>query len=158
VSYFEDVQVEPFTIAVDDAVLDDLGERIARSRWPGLVAGTGWDGGMDVGYLRDLLATWAGDFDWRARERALNAFAHFRARVDGSWVHFIHERGNGPDPLPIVLTHGWPSSFTEHLELIPLLTDPAARSGRRAQARRDGNPPVAIGPHRSTVTRMSALP
>ena len=134
VSYFENMQVEPFTIAVDDAVLDDLGERIRRSRWPGQLAGTGWDGGMDVGYLRDLLATWAGDFDWRARERALNTFAHFRARVDGLWVHFIHERGNGPDPLPIVLTHGWPSSFTEHLDLIPLLTDPAAHGGRAEDA------------------------
>jgi pimeloyl-ACP methyl ester carboxylesterase len=134
VSIFENVQVEPFAIAVDDAVLDDLGQRIGRSRWPGLVAGAGWDGGMDVGYLRDLLATWAGDFDWRARERALNTFAHFRARVDGLWVHFIHERGNGPDPLPIVLTHGWPSSFTEHLDLIPLLTDPAAHGGRAEDA------------------------
>ncbi len=134
VSNFENMQVEPFAIAVDDAVLDDLGQRIGRSRWPGLVAGTGWDGGMDVGYLRDLLATWAGDFDWRARERVLNTFAHFRARVDGLWVHFIHERGNGPDPLPIVLTHGWPSSFTEHLDLIPLLTDPAAHGGRAEDA------------------------
>jgi pimeloyl-ACP methyl ester carboxylesterase len=134
VSNFENVQVEPFAIAVDDAVLDDLRQRIGRSRWPGLVAGAGWDGGMDVGYLRDLLATWAGDFDWRARERALNTFAHFRARVDGLWVHFIHERGHGPDPLPIVLTHGWPSSFTEHLDLIPLLTDPAAQGGRAEDA------------------------
>src|ERR1039458_4493 len=108
VSYFENVQCEPFTIAVDDAVLDDLGERIRRSRWPGHLAGTGWDGGVDVGYLRDLLATWAGDFDWRARERALNTFAPFRAPVDGLWGRFIHARGHAPDPLPSPLPHARP--------------------------------------------------
>jgi len=134
VSQSNDVPVEPFTIQIDDAVLDDLRERIWRSRWPGQVSGAGWDYGADPGYLRDLLATWAGGFDWRAAERALNTFAHFRARVDGLWIHFIHERGRGPDPLPIVLTHGWPSSFTEHLDLIPLLTDPAAHGGRAADA------------------------
>ncbi len=83
-----------------------------------------------MGYLRDLLATWAGGFDWRARERELNRYSHFRAGVDGVRVHFVRVRGTGPDPLPIVLTHGWPSSFTEHLGLADLLADPAGNGGQ----------------------------
>jgi len=80
------------------------------------------------------VTSWAEDFDWRAQERKLNRFAHYRAQIDGIGVHFVHERGRGPDPLPIVLTHGWPSSFVEHLDLVPLLTDPAAHGGRAEDA------------------------
>jgi pimeloyl-ACP methyl ester carboxylesterase len=128
------IEVEPFTIAVDDAVLSDLRDRIARTRWPDAIAGSGWDYGADLEYLRSLLATWAGEFDWRQQERDLNRLAHFRALIDGLWIHFVHERGNGPTPLPIVLTHGFPSSFVEHLDLLPLLTDPAAHGGRAEDA------------------------
>lgn len=128
------VEIEPFTIAVPDGVLADLRERIERTRWPGGVAAAGWAEGIDPGYLRDLLGTWAHGFDWRARERALARFAHFRALIDGTPVHFVHARGNGPSPFPIVLTHGWPSSFTEHLGLLPLLTDPAAHGGSMEDA------------------------
>jgi pimeloyl-ACP methyl ester carboxylesterase len=127
------VSIEPFTIAVPDAVLAELRERISQVRWPAGIAIDGWDEGTDPAYLRTLLAAWA-QFDWRARERTLARFAHFRALIDGTWIHFIHERGRGPQPLPIVLTHGWPSSFTEHLPLIPLLTDPAAHGGRAEDA------------------------
>jgi len=127
------IQVEPFTIAIPDAVLAELRERIGRTRWPAGIASSGWDEGADPAYLRDLLAAWA-EFDWRAQERELARFAHFRALLNGIWTHFIHERGQGPDPLPIVLTHGWPSSFTEYLALIPLLTDPAAHGGRAEDA------------------------
>ena len=127
------VSIEPFTIAVPDAVLAELQERISQVRWPAGIAIDGWDEGTDPAYLRTLLAAWA-QFDWRARERTLARFAHFRALIDGTWIHFIHERGRGPQPLPIVLTHGWPSSFTEHLPLIPLLTDPAAHGGRAEDA------------------------
>jgi pimeloyl-ACP methyl ester carboxylesterase len=90
--------------------------------------------GTDTEYLRSLLATWADDFDWRAQERELNRVAHFRADLDGLSVHFVHERGKGPAPLPIVLTHGFPSSFIEHLELLPLLADPATHGGRAEDA------------------------
>jgi pimeloyl-ACP methyl ester carboxylesterase len=128
------VRIEPYTIAIDQEVLSDLRDRIRRTRWPDQVEGSGWAYGTDGRYLRELLTTWAEDFDWRARERELNRFAHHRAQVDGLWVHFVHERGSGPDPLPIVLTHGWPSSFTEHLDLLPLLTDPAAHGGRAEDA------------------------
>ena len=128
------VEVEPFTIAVDEAVLADLRDRIRRTRWPERIDGSGWDYGADPGYLRSLLSTWAEEFDWRARERELNRLGQYRARIDGRFVHFVHERGNGPAPLPIVLTHGFPSSFVEHLDLLPLLTDPAAHGGRAEDA------------------------
>lgn len=124
------ISVEPFTIAFEQEALDDLRQRITRTRWPSRPRLPGWHHGADVEYLRDLLATWADGFDWRARERELNRFPHFRACVDGLRVHFVHVRGTGPDPLPIVLTHGWPSSFTEHLGLATLLADPAAYGGR----------------------------
>jgi len=130
----EEISIEPFSIAVGDSVLDDLRERIAGTRWPDQLPGAGWEYGTDLEYLRDLLGTWATSFDWRAAERALNRFAQFRARIDGLDVHFISERGRGPEPLPLVLTHGWPSSFTEYAELIPLLTDPAANGGDPADS------------------------
>jgi len=128
------VRIEPYTIALDEAVLVDLRERLRRTRWPDQVRGSGWAYGTDGAYLRELVATWAEDFDWRAHERRLNHFAHYRANIDGLGVHFVHERGRGRDPLPIVLTHGWPSAFTEHLDLLPLLTDPAAHGGRTEDA------------------------
>jgi pimeloyl-ACP methyl ester carboxylesterase len=123
------IAVEPFAIAVDEAALSDLRDRIRRTRWPEHVERSGWDDGADAEYLHSLLATWADTFDWHEQVRELNRLAHYRAMVDGLRIHFIHERGNGPDPLPIVLTHGFPSSFIEHLPLLPLLTDPAAHGG-----------------------------
>ena len=119
------VPVRPFTIAVDEDVLRDLRDRIQRTRWPDQVTGTGWDYGTDLCYLRDLLASWH-DFDWAAQQRRLNSAAHFRAEVGGLGVHLVHERGRGPAPFPLLLTHGWPSSFTEYGRLIPLLTDPGS--------------------------------
>jgi pimeloyl-ACP methyl ester carboxylesterase len=127
------ISIEPFLIDVEDAVLSDLRDRIRRTRWPKL-GSTGWEDGPDTAYLRALMTTWAEDFDWRGVERELNRVSHHRATIDGQGVHFIHERGIGPDPLPIVLTHGFPSSFVEHLPVVPLLTDPAAHGGRADDA------------------------
>lgn len=120
------MKVEPFRVSVPDVTLDDLKERLARTRWPDEVRGAGWRYGANLAYMRDLVAYWRTGFDWRAQERAINAFAQFTAEVDGLDVHFIHEHGRGPAPIPLIITHGWPSSFTEMLELIPLLADPAA--------------------------------
>jgi pimeloyl-ACP methyl ester carboxylesterase len=120
------VHVEPFSIRVDEAVLTDLRARIGATRWPDQVDGIGWDQGTELGYLRNLLAYWAGDFDWHAQERRLNRFHHFRAELDGTRIHFVHERAASGSGVPLVLTHGWPSAFAELLPLVPLLTDPAA--------------------------------
>lgn len=122
------MRVEPFEIAVDEEVLADLRDRIARTRWPDQIPGIGWEQGSEREYLRDLLAYWGGEFDWRARERELNAHSQFTADVDGTRIHFVHERArsDGRAAIPVILTHGWPSSFAEYLPLVPLLTDPRA--------------------------------
>jgi pimeloyl-ACP methyl ester carboxylesterase len=128
------VRVEPFTIAVEDAVLIDLRARIRRTRWPRPTFARGWEQGADQAYLRSLLDTWAEGFDWRAHEEKLNRLSHFRATVDGLGIHFVHGRGVAPSPFPIVLTHGFPSSFLEHLDLMARLTDPVAHGGSAEDA------------------------
>src|SRR5215469_14867746 len=120
------VHTEPFSIHVEEEVLADLRARIHQTRWPDQIPGVGWQQGTDLNYLRPLLAYWADAFDWRAQERALNAFHHFRAELDGIYVHFVHERASSGDGIPLILMHGWPSTFVELLPLVPLLTDPAA--------------------------------
>jgi pimeloyl-ACP methyl ester carboxylesterase len=118
--------VEPFTIRLSDELLADLRARIRNTRWPDAAPGVPWEQGTDLGYLRGLLAYWADGFDWRSRERELNSFAHFRAEIDGVSVHFVHERARHESGIPLILSHGWPSAFTELLPLVPLLTDPSA--------------------------------
>jgi pimeloyl-ACP methyl ester carboxylesterase len=120
------VRVEPFEIGVDEQVLSDLRARIGNTRWPDPAPGAPWTQGTDLEYLRRLLAYWADAFDWRARERELNAFAQFRAELDGVGIHFVHERARRGAGTPLILTHGWPSSFVELLPLVPFLTDPGA--------------------------------
>jgi pimeloyl-ACP methyl ester carboxylesterase len=120
------VRVEPFEIAVEEEVLADLRERISRTRWPDQIQGVGWDQGTELEYLKDVLAYWGGEFDWRARERELNSHEQFVAEVGGSRVHFAHARARAGSGIPLILTHGWPSSFAEYLRLVPLLTDPQA--------------------------------
>ncbi len=93
-----------------------------------------WEDGANPAYLRSLVEYWREAFDWRAQEARLNRFAHFHATVDGARVHLIHERGRGPAPLPLLLTHGYPDSFYRFYKLIPLLTDPAAHGGDAADA------------------------
>ena len=121
--------VQPFTVHVADQTLEDLRERLARTRWPGELPHTGWDYGSNLDYMRELAAYWRNGFDWRAQEEALNRFSHFRSTVGGMGIHFIHEKGKGPAPLPLVVTHGWPSTVFEMSKIIPLLTDPAAHGG-----------------------------
>ena len=128
------MSITPFTIAVPQADLDDLRDRLARTRWPDEIADAGWDYGTNEGYLQSLVDYWQNQFDWRAQEAMLNRFAHFRAEVGGFGLHFIHERGKGANPLPLLLTHGWPDSFYRMYKIIPLLTDPAAHGGDPADA------------------------
>ena len=112
------METEPFSIAIEEGVLSDLRERIGNTRWPPPSPEAPWAQGTDLAYLRDLLAYWAGDFDWRAQEERLNAVEHFRADVAGVRIHYVHVRRGG---IPLVLTHGWPSTFVEHLQLVPHL-------------------------------------
>jgi len=129
-----DGDVQRFTLEVPDSALDDLQQRLARTRWGQELDDPGWEDGTSPAWLRELVAWWREGYDWRAQEAAINRFAHFHARIDGIRIHFVHERGCGPDPLPIVLTHGWPSTFYELLPLVPLLTDPQRHGGDASDA------------------------
>jgi pimeloyl-ACP methyl ester carboxylesterase len=121
--------VEPFRICVSDDVLSDLRLRLARTRFTAASDPAFWAAGTDPGYLRELVAYWADGFDWRAAERALNSYPHYVAEVAGRRVHFVHLRGKAregaPSPLPLIMTHGWPSSFVEMLQAGRLLAEPA---------------------------------
>jgi hypothetical protein len=103
--------VQPWTIAVPQAILDDVRERLARARWIDAAQDDGWIYGIDLGYMRELVDYWQHRYDWRTHEAGLNRFAHFKADVDGTGIHFIHERGKGPNPTPLLLLHGFPDSF-----------------------------------------------
>jgi pimeloyl-ACP methyl ester carboxylesterase len=124
----------PFQIAVPDSVLEDLRRRLENTRWPDSVERAQWDYGTNLAYLQELTEYWRTKFDWRAQERELNRFAQFRSDVDGFGLHFIYERGKGPAPMPILLSHGWPDSIARMVKLIPRLTDPAAHGGDAADA------------------------
>ena len=107
------MEVRPFTIHVPDDVLDDLRWRLEHTRFPDEIPGAGWDYGSNLGYLKELVHYWRTDFDWRAQEAQLNRWHHYKTLVHGLNIHFIHERGIGPNPMPLVMTHGWPSCFFE---------------------------------------------
>ena len=128
------MEVKPFTIAVENSVLDDLRQRLADTRWPDEIPNTGWDYGSNLTYIKELVDYWRTDFDWRAQEAKLNAFNHFKSEVDGLDIHFIHEKGKGPNPIPLIITHGWPSCFFEMTKIIPLLADPASHRGDAADS------------------------
>lgn len=123
------MRIEAYRVEIAEQTLVDLRERLERTRWPDEADRAGWAYGSNLAYMRELAEYWRTAFDWRAQERAINRFAHFRADMDGIGIHFIHEHGKGPRPLPIVLTHGWPGSFFEMHKLIPLLADPASHGG-----------------------------
>jgi microsomal epoxide hydrolase len=117
---------EPFRIHVDDAVLADLRQRLAGARFPDEVPDNRWKYGTDLGYLKSLIEYWRTGYDWRRHEAELNRFRQYKVRIAGIDLHFIHEEGNGPEPMPLLVSHGWPGSVYEFHKLIPMLTDPAA--------------------------------
>jgi microsomal epoxide hydrolase len=121
--------LRPFTVSVPDAELDALRARLTATRWPDAIPGTGWDYGIDVAWLQDLCAYWASGFDWRAQEALLNQWPQFLVHLDGVDVHCVHVRGQGPEPLPLIATHGWPSTYFEMHKIVGPLTDPARFGG-----------------------------
>ncbi len=116
--------IERFEVNIGDDVLADLHARLARTRFPDQIEGTGWEYGVPAGYLRELVAYWRDGYDWRAEEARLNGFPQYRTTIDGQSVHFVHARSPHADALPLLLTHGWPGSVVEFLDVVPLLTDP----------------------------------
>jgi pimeloyl-ACP methyl ester carboxylesterase len=129
-------QPQPFTLRVADAVLDDLRQRLARVRWPDTPPGAEpWAYGADLTFLQEFVKYWQHSFDWRTQEARFNAFPQYYARVvAGIDLHFLHVPGNGPAPMPLLLSHGWPGSVWEFNKIIPLLTDPARFGGDAADA------------------------
>jgi pimeloyl-ACP methyl ester carboxylesterase len=124
----------PYRIDVPDAVLDDLHERLARTRWAEPLPGEPWAHGAEIGYIRELCEYWRTRYEWRKHEAALNAYPQFMSTIDGLDIHYWQVRGNGPSPLPLMLVHGWPGSIFEFHHLIGPLTDPAAHGGEAADA------------------------
>jgi pimeloyl-ACP methyl ester carboxylesterase len=129
-----DTAIRPFRLAVDTAAIEDLKRRLAQARWPDEAPEPPWRYGTSIGFMRELVDYWARDYDWRKTEAALNAYPQFVTAIDGIEVHFLKVEGRGPNPKPLLLSHGWPGSVLEFLKLIPLLTDPAAHGGDAADA------------------------
>jgi len=121
--------ITPFKIHIDDAVLADLKQRLARTRFPGEIAKSDWDYGTNLGYLKELVTYWHDRYDWRAAERRLNQFDQFTTNIDGLDIHFIHQRSKNPNAMPLAITHGWPGSVVEFTKVIGPLTDPVAHGG-----------------------------
>ena len=126
--------IERFHVRVDDSTLNDLRLRLAMTRFPDQIEGTGWEYGTPIGYVRELVEYWKDEYDWRAEEARLNELEHFRTRIDDQSIHFIHERSDHADALPLLIIHGWPGSVVEFLDVIPRLTRPEEHGGRAEDA------------------------
>lgn len=128
------MNIQPFTIQIPQADLDDLQARLERTRWPNQLPGVGWSRGVPLDYLQELVAYWRDAYDWRKHEAELNEYPQFTTEIDGQTIHFLHVRSPEPDALPLILTHGWPGSIVEFLDVIGPLADPRAHGGDPADA------------------------
>lgn len=126
--------IRPFRIDIPQEDLDDLRARLARTRWPDQLPGAGWDYGIPLAVVQELAEYWRDGYDWRVHERRLNAFPQFTTTIDGQNVHFLHVRSAEPGALPLIMTHGWPGSIVEFMNVIGPLTDPGAHGGNPADA------------------------
>lgn len=127
-------EIRPYRIDIPQAELDDLLDRLTRTRWPVTLPGVGWERGTPVGYLRELTEYWRTGFDWRAQEARLNEFPQYTTEIDGQAIHFLHVRSPEPDALPLLMSHGWPSTAVEFENVIGPLSDPRAHGGAPGQA------------------------
>lgn len=115
----QDVARQLFTLAITPEQLDDLDRRLRASRFPDTLAADSWDVGTSVNFLARLLDYWRNQFDWRLHEQRINRLPPFLAEIDGDQIHFLHQRGIGPKPMPLIITYGWPGSFLEMERLLP---------------------------------------
>src|SRR5262247_3350196 len=129
-----DPAIQPFRIDIPQADLDDLRERLARTRWPDELPGVGWDYGVTLDYAKEMAEYWRTGYDWRRYEARLNAFRQFTTTIDGANVHFLHVRSPEPGALPLMLIHGWPGSVAEFLPVLGPLSDPRGHGADRADA------------------------
>ena len=126
--------IEPFEISVPEAEIEDLRSRLGRTRWPEAATVDDWSQGVPLPYVRDLCQYWAEKYDWAARQERLNSFPQYRTEIDGLGIHFLHVESPHGNAMPLVLTHGWPGSVVEFLEVIGPLTDPTAHGGDAGDA------------------------
>jgi epoxide hydrolase len=126
--------IRPYRIEIPQSALDDLADRLARTRWPDEPPGVGWEQGVPPGYLRELTDYWQKTYDWRTHEARLNAIPQFVTSVDGHDIHFLHLRSPEPDARPLLMLHGWPGSIVEFLDVAGPLSDPRAHGGDPADA------------------------
>ncbi|HEY0807350.1 MAG TPA: epoxide hydrolase [Pseudonocardiaceae bacterium] len=127
-------EITPFHIEIADADLVDLRDRLRRTRWPEPATVADWSQGVPLGYLQEFCRYWAEDYQWRVREQGLNRFPQYRTTIDGLDIHFLHVRSPEPNAFPVVLTHGWPGSVIEFMDVVGPLTDPVAHGGAAADA------------------------
>ena len=127
-------QVTEFNIYFDDSALADLKARLERTRLPDQIPGSGWDYGSDRAYMEELLQYWRAEYDWRKHEAQLNELPHFKTSIDGIDLHFVHVRSKQDSAMPLVITHGWPGSVYEFMDVIGPLTDPVGHGGRAEDA------------------------
>jgi len=130
----ETIEAEPFRVAVPEADLVDLKARLARTRWPIEAKAAPWRCGASLAYMQGMVDYWLNRYDWRKSEAAINRFPNYKATLDAKKIHFILERGSGPDPLPLILTHGWPGSIVEFLDVIEPLAHPERFGGDASDA------------------------
>ncbi|WP_067476384.1 epoxide hydrolase family protein [Nocardia amamiensis] len=126
--------IHPFRIDIPQQQLDDLRSRLDATRWPAPLPGDGWDTGTPTAWLRELVDYWRAEYDWRAAEQQLNAYPQYTTEIDGQTIHFLHVRSPEADALPLLMTHGWPGSVVEFLDVIGPLTDPRAHGDNPADA------------------------
>ncbi|WP_152422121.1 epoxide hydrolase family protein [Natrialba asiatica] len=126
--------IHPFSIDIPESDLNDLHERLDRTRWPDELPDVGWDYGVPLDYLQELVNYWRTDYDWREHEETLNEFPQYTTDIDGLEIHFLHVRSPEPDSIPLIMTHGWPGSVVEFLDVIGPLTDPRVRGGDHGDA------------------------
>jgi hypothetical protein len=129
-----DGAIHPFRIAISQRDLDDLHERLDRTRWPDELPGVGWAYGVPRDYLKELVRYWRHDYDWRSAEAELNQWPQYTTSIDGATVHFAHIRSPEPEATPLLMTHGWPGSVVEFAKVVGPLTDPRAHGGDPADA------------------------
>lgn len=150
---------QPFEVSVSDETLMDIRRRIEDFPWHEMPDDGGWNYGTNLDYMKELCTYWLNEFDWRKHEQALNRFSHFSAPVDGIEMHFIHEKGSGPNPTPLLVSHGWPGSVAEFMEIIEPLAHPERHGGNVEDAFDviapslpgfgfSGRPPRPYGPRR----------
>lgn len=132
--YAANAEIRPFNIEISDDALNDLQQRLALTRLPDQLNGISWEYGSDLDYVKELLQYWQQDFDWRAQEAKLNQFDHFKTYIDDLDMHFIHQRSENPDAIPLLLVHGWPGSISEFLKIIGPLTAPEDHGGDAADS------------------------